>query len=1084
MSELQIPIFPFESGAITLTTAVWIGVCVTVFFNLRLGWTLSGLVVPGYLAPLLITRPVTGAVILFEAILTYWVVQLISCACSRKPYWSNFFGRDRFFLIVIVSVLVRALFDGWLLPLAGQFVVEQFDVSFNYRENLRSFGLIVVALIANYFWKPGLRRGLVPVLTTSLITFLIIKFVLVEFTNFNIGNLHVLYEDISTSLMASPKAYMIVITTAFIASWINLRYAWDFNGILIPALLGLLWYDPSKILISCCECAFIYAIAFYLLKLPVFKSMTIEGGSKLLFFFSICFCYRLILCHLLPLIAPGIELGEALGFGYLLTTLMAIKAYDKKLVARMLTATAKVSMLGAVAGSLIGFAFVCGPRIALFASPPLKQQEMAYRQLSSSYKNVFDLIRQDKLLIYRQRLPDSYKSPLPRELTLLQNALERVEQMRKFDRREFAELQQLFRLVNYELHFLDDRYFYLREASDVQGWGIYLIDIQREDGLCVQIPAPLDEGATLEAGIRLFQKFPSQSLAIAGAPRNSGIVGEADVLRTPNTMFGVFHRVFSKGRTVMVRGYTQGLKRKLKSLGLNHQQSQVWIRDNIPAEFELARLKDIIGDYHVRWNSSPTRNQLRDSTPGPFVELFLNVTDMRQLIGHQISDESKASGLTTSLSIRDLHISQWVQEQKDIIIKPGTDGYAPAAIEELLYLDEEVVAPLIRLIDNVNQHPETEDQFLAHEPYWLQLRGIHAAAKVMGYGVQVIRDRQTSHIYIALSESNDSETKGWGTFVFKLGTASPYAIEVPRPLYEFRSYDFGHNLFIRTDASALLIAGAHPRANRNGSADISKADNRTNLYNLVRHILFRERGDQPFLIAQARAIQAPVDADVVVATDEGKRSAEGLSFLKQELLQKLKNDDLRIAFVDGSEKTAGYEIGILLQATMVQISANKEVISLWLSPSLRSKFREQTETDNLSAQFLACGLSTIDDSLWQHLIDLANRTQRDNPKRSAFKRTAIPLKLRSDLVQYAYNNDIVKLLSIIEQFPDWHFSRVVDSTSGQGFLLIQHRDDSFPSIMNLTGFLGESVQSCQQLSKREVESYVRSRTLWLEVDSP
>ena len=123
MTELQIPLFPFDSAAITLTTAVWIGVCVTVFFNLRLGWTLSGLVVPGYLTPLLITRPITGLVILLEATITYLIVRAISSGPKNAAYWSNFFGRDRFFLIVVVSVLVRAFFDGWLLPLTGQFLV-------------------------------------------------------------------------------------------------------------------------------------------------------------------------------------------------------------------------------------------------------------------------------------------------------------------------------------------------------------------------------------------------------------------------------------------------------------------------------------------------------------------------------------------------------------------------------------------------------------------------------------------------------------------------------------------------------------------------------------------------------------------------------------------------------------------------------------------------------------------------------------------------------------------------------------------------------------------------------------------------
>ena len=48
MADLGLPIFPTETLAMTVTTTVWIGVCVVVLCNLRLGWTLSGLVVPGY----------------------------------------------------------------------------------------------------------------------------------------------------------------------------------------------------------------------------------------------------------------------------------------------------------------------------------------------------------------------------------------------------------------------------------------------------------------------------------------------------------------------------------------------------------------------------------------------------------------------------------------------------------------------------------------------------------------------------------------------------------------------------------------------------------------------------------------------------------------------------------------------------------------------------------------------------------------------------------------------------------------------------------------------------------------------------
>ena len=60
MPDFILPIFPSGSAATTVTTTVWIGVLVVVWTNLRFGWTLSGLVVPGYLVPLMIIRPVSG----------------------------------------------------------------------------------------------------------------------------------------------------------------------------------------------------------------------------------------------------------------------------------------------------------------------------------------------------------------------------------------------------------------------------------------------------------------------------------------------------------------------------------------------------------------------------------------------------------------------------------------------------------------------------------------------------------------------------------------------------------------------------------------------------------------------------------------------------------------------------------------------------------------------------------------------------------------------------------------------------------------------------------------------------------------
>ena len=122
-------IFPLkilpESGLShsTLTT-VFIGLIFMTFFTESFGWVYTGLIVPGYLAPIFVAQPWAGAVIIFEALLTYLLVRLISDYASRLGIWGDFFGRDRFFAFLIVSVIVRIIFEWWVFPSAGEYVLE------------------------------------------------------------------------------------------------------------------------------------------------------------------------------------------------------------------------------------------------------------------------------------------------------------------------------------------------------------------------------------------------------------------------------------------------------------------------------------------------------------------------------------------------------------------------------------------------------------------------------------------------------------------------------------------------------------------------------------------------------------------------------------------------------------------------------------------------------------------------------------------------------------------------------------------------------------------------------------------------
>lgn len=1087
----QLEIFPHDSIAITVTTTVWIGVCVAAFFNMRLGWTLSGLVVPGYLVPLMMTRPLTAGVILFEAGLTYLLVRWLSDGPRLTSYWCSFFGRDRFFVIVVVSVLVRALLDGWLLPWFGQWLVEQWEFNFDYRNNLQSFGLIVVALIANYFWKPGLRRGIWPLLTCLGLTWAVVEFGLVGLTNFNVGNFHLLYEDVSTSLMASPKAYMIVITTAFLASWINLKYAWDFNGILIPALLGLLWHDPTKILVSIGECLVLFFLGSWLLNQSFFKRQTVEAGYKLVFFFTVCFLWRFLLCHLLPHFWPTLQLSDAFGFGYLLTTLMAVKAHDRHISIRMLKGIFQVSMLGAVAGSLIGFGFFIGPRFSFHW--PTAVAEAAGPEavgLVREDQPMLDLIRRDKILLYEKRIPDSFRAPLASELNQFRQLLRMLQATPPDNLARLNSLAQRFSRIHYRLSLVQDRYYYLRESGpEIYGWGLYVLDTQFDEGLCIEVPAPLDEWATVESGMCLFEHFPCRGLAIAGAPRKVNVGGEADVTRNSQTMFAVFHQELGREQPIQVRGLTNSARRKLESVlpvdatGLRaadgSMPSQLWVRGSLPPGLNLARLKQLVGSFQVCWNESPLENRLRDGTGQRFAELILNRNDRRALVARTLVPLEALDHKSIHLKPRRVPVHDWLVEIKSRILMQGTDQYRRATTAEMLYMDQEVVAPLVQALASIAPTAlESERPSAVWEQSDLasRLAAINVTARVLGYEIQLIDDPLTDEQYAALVECDSESPRGWGTYVFRPGLAEPFIVEVLRPLFEGRSFEFGENLFHHPRASCLLVAGAHPRTNLDGSADFSDPRNRVNLLNLVRHVTLREMGDRPMLIAQARAIQAPVDADIVVATDDGATSTAELSPLKGVLVRSLQADQLSIAFVDGRLDTAGYELGILMQATAAQVSENKEIVSLWLSPSLRTRFREQSENHALAAQFEACGIPTLDASLANYLQWRSDTV--------GLATEPMPVELKSELEHYAAYFDIVTLFGVVEKFADWRFQRINDVGCGQSFLVVFSPEDQVVAVLNLTGALNHRQLEWSSFDRSTVQKFIRSRALWLEVRHP
>src|SRR3990167_6421851 len=132
MENSILPIFPEGELSTSLICTVGIGVLVTAFFNLRFGWLLSGLIVPGYLAPIIFTSPLAGLIIISQGIVTYLLAAFVSRIGVQWNLWSEFFGRDRFFIIILFSAFIKVFFDFFLLPVTGNFIETNYHIIFDY----------------------------------------------------------------------------------------------------------------------------------------------------------------------------------------------------------------------------------------------------------------------------------------------------------------------------------------------------------------------------------------------------------------------------------------------------------------------------------------------------------------------------------------------------------------------------------------------------------------------------------------------------------------------------------------------------------------------------------------------------------------------------------------------------------------------------------------------------------------------------------------------------------------------------------------------------------------------------------------
>ena len=1042
------------------------------FFNLRLGWTFSGLVVPGYLVPLIITKPWAAGVITFESVLTYFLVVLFSEKMSKWDKWSSLFGRDRFFAFVLFSLVVRIVLDGWLLPMLGVFLNDTFNLNFDYQNNLHSFGLIIIALTGNYFWKSGIRKGFLTFFINTLITYLIVRYILMVFTNFNIGKIEYMYEDIAMSIVAGPKAYMIILVTSFMASRMNLKYGWEFSGIMIPSLLALHWYDPFKLFVTFFETIVILIVAQLVLQLPVLKKTTMEGSRKVLLFFNISFLYKLIIGHTLIRYWPDLQITDYYGFGYLLPTLIAVKMHQKSLVPQITRSILQTSLVSVLIASVFGFLLTFLP--APF-SLDMRVNLSPVPVSISEPGNLDTMLGQDKLLMHSKNAKESYIQPSENELYVFSEALKLINRYVNDPKgNSLQQAEALLASVNYQMVTIENQYLYLREKVPKNGWGIFVISLVRTEGITVEVPAPQDEWYVMEAGSNLFKMMGGRALAIAGTSRFVNWDGSADVLRFPGTFFSVFHRNMAQNNVIQVRTFTNltyqaifGTKLPLDQTG----SSVMYIKTRLPEGLDVKLLETSVRGIGLFWEKAPFVSIQRDMTWDGFSELILTKNDCRRLFvqGNYSPVEVKPELFVQRI---DGYLMEWILASKNKIALRGSNKYVAPSLEELLFFDQEIISPLIKLKN------EDFDGHQFSQAGYEELQALELKASAVNYNIRWYHHQASDSHYLIVDEIENEKKKFWGTFIFRLEATSPFIVEVPRPIYERNSFEFGARLFEQIKADTLVLGASHPLANPDGSSDLVRIENKLNTLNMVTQAVFRDSKEKPMMLVQCRAFgykpENPYPSyDAFIAFDSGITRPEYLTSLGDVLWNQLEGHNLKLHFADGSLLTQGYEISGSYQTSFLNAFEKKEMGVIWLSPHFSQNYKTHFDDAGETYQFASLGLATEKVILSDYLQQYLNG-RNEQPVPDAFEIL---------VSKYLNEKDVTVLKTLKDRFSSFQIKRIIDANTGQTFLFVLPPEKGLPFLVNLNPRFDEIVTlPASGVNYLSVQSFIDSHKARLRIE--
>lgn len=754
----------------SILLTVLVGLWIMLAFSEVLGWVFIGVVVPGYLASVMVIAPTSAAAILCEAIVTLVLARSLAVSLAKTGVWTQFFGRDRFFLIVLVSVWVRQISQSFALPALEGFLRAHGYPSLTLTEDFSSIGLVLVPLTANMFWRLNLARGLLHFGTLVGLTYVILRWVLLPYTNLSDASLVLLYEDSAIDFMSNAKSYIVLLVSAYIASLANLKYGWDFGGILIAALLSLLWWTPVKLALTLLEAIILYGATLALLKLPYIRTLNLEGARKISVVFSYAFGLKCLIGITIGDSFPGLKVTDLFAFGYLMSSILVVRMMIVGSARQVLLPVALTSAVGFCLSSLVGLG-IATLSTELFASPA--------DRVPAKVVSARALATPQGVLGYA-----SSKKSQPRRWHQGDRSQE-LEQQNLFWHQLARHLSSSFASFRWERALSHTRLYHGVLYSDSSQAPIHLIH-----------PGENDEGNPYDGPIVLVrEQGQGPVMAVQWPERELGLAQAAwiECLRSDCSAL------------VLIGEHGKQVERKLKpKLGPEERQllralrgtRPLWhvvFADDLPAGTKALHLDSSYAEAHAflrddleyHWNPAPETGSLQ-ALRGDRVLRISGADRYKQIASHWDLSPKRLtdSGLYAYLD----RLRRRSPKPSTLPQSSSEAGITSFSATELRILEQRIVGPLLQ----ISQSPDPNPEQLAAIAFWSRPLGIHVnwlpSCAQVGCFILTVDDPLQGLVWALAHHPKNQDD-----------------IEVPRPQRETGTLGLGLALFQAQALRSLLV---------------------------------------------------------------------------------------------------------------------------------------------------------------------------------------------------------------------------------------------------------------------------------------